>query len=58
MFSVSTNAIRAWMRAGKFPRPLPVSRGKYLWSREAVERVLEGDQGVGQGATEVSQGKC
>jgi predicted DNA-binding transcriptional regulator AlpA len=39
--------IRAWVRGGLFPAPLPLGRGKHRWSARQVERVLDGLPAVG-----------
>jgi predicted DNA-binding transcriptional regulator AlpA len=41
-FGVTPQTVRAWVRAGRFPRPLDIGVGKLLWSPRAVERVLAG----------------
>jgi predicted DNA-binding transcriptional regulator AlpA len=40
-FGVSTQTVRIWVKKGRFPRPLGVS--KTLWSTEAVEKALRGE---------------
>ena len=42
MTGASRKAILGWVKAGRFPKPVPIGIGKLWWNREAVERVLQG----------------
>jgi DNA-binding transcriptional MerR regulator len=42
---ITPKTLRAWIRAGTFPAPLPIGRGrKRMWSAHQVERVLRGEK--------------
>jgi predicted DNA-binding transcriptional regulator AlpA len=49
LFGVSHRTVCNWVRAGRFPRPLPVSPNKFLWAAADVERVLAGRAGAARG---------
>jgi predicted DNA-binding transcriptional regulator AlpA len=42
MFGVTRKTVLAWVRAGRFPPPLAISRHKFLWPRAVIEAVLAG----------------
>jgi excisionase family DNA binding protein len=39
---VTPKTLMSWVKAGKFPAPLPVGIRKYLWPAEQIEELLRG----------------
>jgi excisionase family DNA binding protein len=46
LFHVTTPTVRAWVRQGRLPPPLALSRRKLVWRAADVERLLD-QPGVG-----------
>jgi predicted DNA-binding transcriptional regulator AlpA len=42
VFGVTKKTLLGWVRQGRFPPPLSVSRHKFLWPRAVIEAVLAG----------------
>jgi excisionase family DNA binding protein len=40
LVGVTRQTITAWVREGRFPRPLRIGRRRRFWDRDAVERAM------------------
>jgi predicted DNA-binding transcriptional regulator AlpA len=41
LFHVTDRTLRNWVKADRFPKPLPIGRRRLFWRREDVMRALK-----------------